>query len=368
MNLILSEEINTNRQFNLDLIKALAIILMVVCHPVLQFSVAMAPVNPDFESDFPFFLAVYILGSYMPVAHAFMFAMGVGIVFSSKNSPRELIRRGIFIYILAYVLNFLRYGIYAVYLYITTGVFDEWSRFCMLSQDIFYFAALSLVLTGILKLIKLKEIHIFIISVVMSVVGGFLAFTVDTGSYVLNYMIGHYIVTPGLTSCFTLLNWYIFVGTGLLFGYVIRRVRELDKFYLRLLIVSSVVAAVYVIITLISGESFFMSKKNDYYALSLPESIGLLSIDFAFLSAFHFVREEKIPKAASVIKTMSKNVMAIYMIHWIIIGNVDCWIIRDRGVNVGYPLMYVFGIVLIVLSYLLAKLWADHCRSFFFKP
>ena len=63
------------RQENLELLKALAIIAMVFCHPVIRLGIRHA----GYQQAFPFFVGDVVLGAYLDVAHAFMFAMGVGI-------------------------------------------------------------------------------------------------------------------------------------------------------------------------------------------------------------------------------------------------------------------------------------------------
>ena len=85
------------RQSNLDLLKALAIVSMVLCHPVSMFS----KYHAGYEGEFWFHFGEDILGSYIVVAHGFMFAMGVGMIYSRNNSPSDLIHRGLGIFLLA---------------------------------------------------------------------------------------------------------------------------------------------------------------------------------------------------------------------------------------------------------------------------
>ncbi len=103
-------ENQTGRQVELDLLKALAIVSMILCHCVIR----MGLHQPGNEQDVCCWIGNYFFGIYMAAAHAFMFAMGVGIVYSRKSSPADLICRGIRLYVLGVVLNFFRYGIYAL--------------------------------------------------------------------------------------------------------------------------------------------------------------------------------------------------------------------------------------------------------------
>ena len=100
----------SERRPELDLLKVVAIIGMIICHAVYMLGAHHA----NYEQDVAYFVGDYIFGSYLAVAHAFMFAMGVGIVYSKKNKPIDLVKRGVCLYVLAFVLNFFRYGIYAL--------------------------------------------------------------------------------------------------------------------------------------------------------------------------------------------------------------------------------------------------------------
>ena len=90
------EKVNTGRQYNLDLLKTLAIVAMIICHTVTILSGA----RTDYESEFGYWFADVFLGSYLAVAHAFMFCMGVGFVYSRNKEPKVLLVRGIKIYIM----------------------------------------------------------------------------------------------------------------------------------------------------------------------------------------------------------------------------------------------------------------------------
>ena len=312
------------RLYELDLLKVVAIIGMILCHAVYMLGAHHA----NYEQDLPYFVADYIFGCYLAVAHAFMFAMGVGIVFSKKSKPSDLIKRGIFLYIAAFVLNFFRYGIYALIDGIIEGEFLEETVYAFLVQDIYHFAGLALVFTGVLKALKLKEWHICLIGVLFSVIGGILAFSFN-GHPVANYLLGHFIVTTEKGSTFAFLNWYFFVGVGLLFGRILKACKDRDKLYRILLFVSAAIMVAYIVLTIFFG-TFFLAKNSWYYAIGLADAIGLLSIDTTLLSLFYFL-VKKVPKERlSLAVDMSKNIMPIYCAQWCVIGFVDsifCYLI-----------------------------------------
>ena len=143
-----------NREHNLDIMKAIAIIAMIICHCVIRLSTHI----DNYEMSFSYKFAYVFLGEYTIVAHGLMFAMGVVTNYSKKNRPIDLIKRGVFIYFLAYVLNFCRYGIYAVVDGLIESKFHDDTLYALIGPDIFHFAGIALILTGILKKLKCKNI------------------------------------------------------------------------------------------------------------------------------------------------------------------------------------------------------------------
>jgi len=353
---ITKAENQAGRQAELDLLKALAIISMILCHCAIR----LGQHWPGFEQDVRYLIGDIVFGDYLAVAHAFMFAMGVGVVYSRRNSPAELLRRGVWLYILGFILNFFRYGIYALADGLIEGAFMADTVYALVVQDILHFAGLALIATGLFKRLRLKEVHIFLIGVLLSALGGPLAFVFQSGP-VADYFLGHLITTTEESSCFVFFNWYVFVAAGLLFGAVLRRTEDPDRFYGRLLRIACPVTAVYLVLTGVLGP-LFLTKNGWYYAASLPEAAGLLSIDLTLLGAFHFLLKRVDVSRLSVFITMSRDVNQIYCIHWCILGFVDSIFCYLLGVVFPWAGIYLFGIVLTVLSAWIAKRWTERKR------
>ena len=346
------------RRYELDLLKALAIVAMIVCHAVYMLGAHHA----NYEQDVAYFIGDVVLGCYLAVAHAFMFAMGVGIVFSPKNKPLDLVKRGVYFYVAAFVLNFFRYGIYALLDGLIEGSLPEETAYAFLVQDIFHFAGLALIFTGALKAIRLKEWHICFIGVAFSVAGGLLAFLYD-GHPALNYILGHFVVTTEDGSTFAFLNWYVFVGFGLLFGKILRETKDEDKLYSIVLLVAAPVMVAYLSLSCVFGP-FFLAEKDYYYAIGLPDAVGLLSIDMALLATFYFLQKKVPARRFSVCIEMSRNLTPIYVAQWCVIGFVDsifCYLLEWV---IPYWAEYLFGVALIFISYWLAKGWRKLQRKF----
>ena len=76
-------EIQSPRLYELDLLKALAIISMILCHCVIQLGLHQL----GYEQDIRYWIGDYFFGDYMAVAHAFMFAMGLGSSTRGRAAP-----------------------------------------------------------------------------------------------------------------------------------------------------------------------------------------------------------------------------------------------------------------------------------------
>lgn len=343
--------LNDKRQHNLDLLKAVATISMIICHPVIQFGMH----HEGYENDMAYFFGDVIFGDYLGVAHAFMFAMGVDVVFSKRNRPADIIRRGGWLFILAYILNFFRYGIYILADGIIEGEFMEETVYSLVVQDILQFAGLALIATGIFKAIGLKEIHILGIGIGLSIIGSLTAFIIQ-GSQVMNYLLGFFITTTEDESCFTFFSWYIFVAVGILFGRLLQKCDDLDRLYKNIIKASLPIMVLYLAASAVWG-AMFLTKDRWYYAVGPLEAVGLLSIDFTLLAGFHFLLKRVDESKVAPLITMSRNLTKIYIIHWCIIGFIDSVFCYLMEIVFPYPVIYAFAVALIFISYWLAKLW-----------
>lgn len=233
--------------------------------------------------------------------------------------------------------------------------------YALIVQDILHFAGLALIATGLFRRLRLKEGYILLIGVLLSALGGALAFAFQ-GSPAADYFLGHFIVTTEESSCFAFFNWYVFVAAGLLFGALLQKTENPDRFFGRLLSIACPVTVIYLALTAVFGTCF-LTKNGWYYAARLPEAAGLLSIDLTLLGAFHFLLKRIDVSHFSVFISMSRNVNRIYCIHWCILGFVDSIFCYLLGVVFPWPVIYLFGIVLIILSAWLAQRWANRKRG-----
>ncbi len=113
------EKVNCSRQAELDLLKAFPILFMVIIHGYENLSVGRVdPAPHTLLEHVPQFL------SGPATAPAFMFAMGVGIIYARSSTPGNLVKRGLKLFLGGYVLNAARSGILTSLGTALTGCFD----------------------------------------------------------------------------------------------------------------------------------------------------------------------------------------------------------------------------------------------------
>ncbi|MEE5991308.1 MAG: heparan-alpha-glucosaminide N-acetyltransferase domain-containing protein, partial [Lachnospiraceae bacterium] len=95
---------NKGRQFEVDLVKFLAIPFMISIHFYEQFGAF------DYKRELPdsvFRNMMEFIGGPL-AAPVFMFSMGIGMVYTSRSTTKDFIRRGIGLLLAGYSLNFVR--------------------------------------------------------------------------------------------------------------------------------------------------------------------------------------------------------------------------------------------------------------------
>ena len=108
-------------------------------------------------------------------APMFMFSMGVGMMYSSHTAPKELFRRGINLFITAYLLNFFRSGfVYILYSIFKKSFSASMFLYLNLNGDILQFAGLSFMLVALLKKLKMNVLHMTGIAFIMQIAGAYL--------------------------------------------------------------------------------------------------------------------------------------------------------------------------------------------------
>ena len=89
--LISDEKVNCSRQSELDLLKALPIVFMVIIHVYENLSIGLTDPAPRTWLEH---ILQFLAGP--ATAPGFMFALGVGIVYSRNNTPEKLLNAALY--------------------------------------------------------------------------------------------------------------------------------------------------------------------------------------------------------------------------------------------------------------------------------
>lgn len=324
-NIFSRELVNTSRQNNFDLCKAVCIILMILCH---VFYVIKYTASPTLN---PTYIAHNIVRFFG--AQFFMFSMGLGLAYTSKNSAKCCFKRGLTLLFLGYFLNFFReilpwlvFGTYPLFAHIMTH--DKLLMF--LSGDILQFAGLAFLFFALVNHFKLSNLTIFITTLFITVIGTFctneifIHLTTDNFYYA---FVGLFIPIKNFTAndyvCFSFSNWIIYPVMGLFFGKLLKRCKDLNKFYLYLFGISFP-------IFLLSWGAFDAVGKNFWLELMNPLAyhqqnpinlaiyLNIIALAVSIGQLFsNFLIKFKI---WGLIKHFSKELPTLYIVSWISLG------------------------------------------------
>ena len=230
----MKDRINTGRQMELDVAKALAIPYMVIIHVYEEMSVVNYGVRPDnlFRGILEF------LGGPL-AAPVFMFAMGVGMVYTRHRSPRAFAMRGLRLLALAYLLNLVVWSIPYLLAAMQGSPWHGWTLVDTLGLvDILHFAGMAFLLMALLMKLKVGRYGTVLAALLLQGLGTLLLHRFDTLPAVARYAVSLVFYTSP-NVCFPLSLWFVYPAFGLLFGEFLQTVSDKRTMYNRLALLSA---------------------------------------------------------------------------------------------------------------------------------
>lgn len=342
------ENINTGRQPELDLLKALCVIGMIMVHVFLDLGKDVMPtVIDDYLTEF--------FG-----AATFMFCMGIGMHFASRPTPASYLARAFGLLTIGQFLNILRNSIPNLIAYWATGKqFFIANAFLILQSDILTFAGLAFLLMALFKKLKLKDSTILGIGVLMSLAALIMWHTVPyPKSYLAMQFLGFFIITDA-EAYFPLLCYFIFVAFGYFIGGYYPRVKDKDALSGRIMAVCFPVAIVYYVIRFLVEMPFLPELGSDlqYNMKPTPDAIATCFFTLGFLALlYRFVRliGGRLP---SFVLHFSRHINQYYCISYLFILPVQTLLIALTGhVLPGKVLPILYGIFVTAACYFLIEL------------
>ena len=350
------EKINAGRQLEWDYAKVLGIVLMIVVHYAAFCSIGT--LDYGILTDYMFIL----LQCSAPI---FMFAMGVGMIYTRHGSAKEFIRRGILLLGLGLIVNTM----YFISNY-SAGVPLEYALLSFLANDILQFAGLSFILIGIFKKFNLNYLQIFFISIVFSLISSYIGDFSFSNIYI-NQLLGNIIETVGQNnvSCFPLLNWLVVPVCGMIFGADLIKCRDKDRLYSKTLKVCGLATLALTIMGLITREGMFSTtggtvpEKIQYLHASNADIFILIIVVMFIVSVFYFISKRTSPKMDEFFLKNSKNVTIIYLFQWAIILSIT-YINQFLQIKATLPIAIAGLLFVFVLSGVLSELYLLIKRHF----
>lgn len=305
-------------------------------------------------------------------ACVFMVVMGMNIRFTRRKEtePMPIFKRGLYLLLMAYSLNIVRYVIPAV----GTSFFDGSDKDAVyysiqytLSPDIMNFASLAFFSFALFFFLKLSRTKILAIAALLMVVNDLLGYIKWNCPELLQVFVGNIFWTCDW-SFFPLFSWLSFVSFGYYVAeYMMNIAPENHRLFWRKLALGSL-AVLGVMWGLVSylGMDFWLvaiPPLNDYITSTMTVIIDIASTNiviwllYELYSLFNWQRFNKY------IQGFSENVNSFYIMQWIFVG---WWEFIRFGMgyrysaDIGVTYYWVTAISICILSIIIAPSLRKH--------
>lgn len=338
------------RRTELDIAKGTAVLTMICVHVVEVFS-------NELVSESAFGIAWENIATF-PAAPLFMLAMGIGLVYSRRQTAAYAFKRGAMLLLGAYVLNALR-GFIPVSLGLAIGRFTEESLWyepimSLLEVDILAFAGLSLILVGVLRALRLHWAAYPVVGVAIGSIH-YLVHDITTGNPVADSLLSLF-WSAGENCYFPFVSWVLFPLAGVAFGTLLRRSKDTRRFYLWSIVIGAVAFLGSAWIADFEFGRYFFDHPTDYdyYHLDLVGQVYMLGLTMIWLALIYLIREALPAVVTNRLQFWSKSLTTIYFVHWVLLG----WLWLPLGINeLGFwPTVLMMPIMLIISDRIVAYL------------
>lgn len=320
------EETNVGRQVELDITRTLCIFFMVILHVFEDLYRTTAEMNSLFGN----FLMYYLAG--FTGAGTFMLCMGLGFGYTRHSESKDFIKRGIIIFILSYVLNFLRTFTYIFFVsrYVDASERLYMTTYGLFEVDIMQFAGLALIVFGLFKLAKMKPWHMFVIAFSLSLGSTLFILLhgqVTTGSIAIDALLSlffpmWFITEADYISFFPLVCYLIFPISGYCLSYYYKRLKNKNIFFGVALGLALIAILAYVLINPFEKQAgLFRPNDIGYYHIYTWDALVNIITSTGLIGLCYFV-SLILPKfILTGCHDISKNINKVYCISWVILLN-----------------------------------------------
>ena len=344
---------HNNRNQTADLLKGIAVIFMIQVHVMEQFA------KPEiYESIYGKF-SLFFGGPFC--APVFMTVMGYFLA-SSKKPFSYFFKRGIILFSGGIFLNIARSA--NLLHYIFKGISPANPYFFIFGVDILPLAGLSILMIGLLNfMFKRNYIFYFILAIIIAEISRYLPVFgsgINFKSFVNAFLWGSFD-----WSYFPLFPWFAYVLLGFSLKLFNEKYTLCSKFTSGHCLVFSIPLLIFSAFTIkyAFAISHYLHGENGYYHHDILFFVWMI----IFISAYvmlAFVIEDNVGKQPTVkfLKWTGKNVTTIYIIQWLIIGNIAAEIFQTQSLFQIF--MWFIGITIIssLLTFSFIKIKNNYTR------
>jgi len=336
-----------NRDGTADLLKGFAVLFMIQVHIMEQFA------TPDTFNSTIGKISMFLGGP--PCAPVFMAVMGYFLAKSSRPLVYFL-KRGALLFMGGILLNTARSANLLVR--IVNGEFNLDPWFFIMGADILTLAGLSLILTGILRLVlKNKAVFYFLLAVLVAAISPLLNQPGSSGiipEYTITFLWGN-----AAWSYFPLFPWYSYVLTGYAFRLFIQQTQVVNKVDLQNHFIFFIPLWIGVIITLpyAAGIAHDLNGTSGYYHHGIIYFGWVILFIISYLVVMKLVDihygDRMIIQG---VKWIGKEVTMLYVIQWLIIGNVATILYRTQDLIQITAWFLLIALATILIGWLYVKI------------
>ena len=303
-----------------DLLKGFAVFLIVPVH-ILETFIDL----PGRESLFGKILL--LLGGPIAVP-IFMMVMGYFISLNKKK-PLQNVVRGLFIFVLGFLLN-IGLNFHLLLKIYTEGWQLDPLQF-IFGVDIFYLAGLSIIILSVLKVIE-KGQKWLVFALILLLVGSTSYFNellmVTDRNYILPFIAGKY-----SWSYFPLFPWLAYPFLGFLFQKIEFQIKELIQKYKK----GAIAVLVSILILVLAFSEFGIETTinlSEYYHHGFSFFLWALGLVILWVTLFWLI-VQRFPDFPLIVflRWLGKNITVFYVIQWLIIGNIATGIFQTQELS-----------------------------------
>ena len=358
MKLFNDEQINTERQTELDWARGFAVFFMILVHVKMEL--------PGFPLSDIYSIILEFAGSPL-AAPTFMILLGAGIVYSKNSEPKKLAKHGLELLLLHYVLNFAAFGLPSLIMLIqsTDITYREDFFSYTFGVDILAFAGITFLFFALKEKLRMGTVHLVLITLVLSCLNYLLTFFMN---YFWSWPVIGLFVRANENSFFPFLSWVGYPVMGYVFGRHLIRCTDKKRFYSYLFAFSVLIVATITLGSLKYGFDIWSIHLGleEYYYQDFIQYILVGGICFAWISLLYSLSRLKfLTFAGKTLARWSRNVTAIYCAQWLIIGWAFVFFVdlfpEDPLIN------FIIGLMVVILSDGLAVLYKKLLLNTFTK-